>query len=166
MTNPQCMICQGLCCGEIPRLQAQSVANFNEAVKNREEVLQLRGNLSLAEEGLANAMQEIERLQGVIATREEALRALTRELPPLPGNEPNEQLVTTDYGPALLAICKWSGCTSTMAEGDPYFCPTHRQLARRNAEESECAHVWLDVQKDSMRAYQQCSECGDTRETR
>jgi septal ring factor EnvC (AmiA/AmiB activator) len=43
------------------------------------EITQLRGNLSLAEEGLANYQQENERLRNEIRTANEAIEALNKK---------------------------------------------------------------------------------------
>lgn len=58
---------------ELTQLRAQSLANFNEAVKNREEAVQLRGNLTLAAAGLASATQENATLRLALNQMKEAI---------------------------------------------------------------------------------------------
>lgn len=93
------------------------------------ELTQLRGNLTLAEEGLASAMQEIEGLKFVVATSATARRSLDAEIERLTqktASEPSEQ-------PA----CAYIGAP----QGEPQPCvlpaghpPPHAHAAKSPAE--------------------------------
>ena len=114
------------------------------------EITQLRGNLSLAEDGLAAAMQDIQRLEGVIATREEALRALTRELPPLEFAEhcdccKRNKITLEVFGPSHEPSEQRIDYASPFDKHPPGTCnrrSTPEDPCDRNCMWPECGCIW------------------------
>jgi hypothetical protein len=85
---------------------ATSVSCGKCAEEDRQQLLQLRGNLSLAEEGLANAMQEIERLQ----------RALNFWLPGMPAQIDETTELAQRLGDDIYLLAGHEGGLEASAE--------------------------------------------------